>query len=461
MPSKLEIRDPIHGFIQREPHEQEIIDTPVFQRLRKIKQLAMASLVYPGALHTRFDHSIGAFHVASRVAARLLTSSTEARLVRLAALLHDIGHGPYSHVSEDILERFAVRKKLRVEPGRQIHEVLTEEIILRDADLARLLSPKEREQVVGLLNGKWGDTVLKSIISGPLDVDKQDYLLRDSYFCGVKYGVYDLDRLGENLCIHEDGEDRFLALSSDGVHVLEQFVLARYYMTTQVYRHRLRLISDEMIIRGICLGITEDKIDWLRDLYSYDGSKEFITEYLAWNDERLTARILEKDAPGGLAKEFFRRLSERKLLKRIFSCRPSDFEDPVVRSRVFQGGKELRDALESLVASHYGLDPHFVAATHVKVKSVRAQAATTEGQVTILTPHGPRNFDQESSLFRSIDEAIQEQFLEVYAAVEYRDEKEKRRRRKEFYQEITEMIKELANPQSKLFHTTAREEDKI
>jgi len=453
MTARLEIRDPIHGFIHREPHEQDIIDTPVFQRLRRIKQLALATLVYPGAVHTRFDHSLGAFHVASKVAAKLLDSSTDTRLVRLAVLLHDIGHGPFSHVSEEILDKFAVRERLRLEPGRQVHEELTEKIILNHPDLARLLSPNEREHVVGLLNGQWGDTVLKSIISGPLDVDKQDYLLRDSYFCGVKYGVYDLDRLTENLRVHEDGEDRFLALSHDGVHVLEQFVLARYYMTTQVYRHRVRLISDEMIVRGISLGIVEDKIDWLRRLYTYDGSADFVTEYLAWNDERLTARILEQDTREGYAKELFRRLSERRLLKRVFFCRPSDFEDPEIRARIFQGGKEFLTALEAAVGRQLGFDPHLVAATRVKVKSVRAQAATTEGQVIVLTTNGPRYFDQESSLFKSIDEAIQEQFLEIYAPVEYKDDKEKKRRRREFYDDITGIIKGLANPQSKLFDT--------
>jgi len=113
----LEIRDPIHGFINRRPREQQIIDTRLFQRLRGIKQLALASLVYPGALHTRFDHSIGAMHVAGRVAEKLNLAPEEQTVLRLAALLHDVGHGPFSHVSEEVLKGLSGKK--------QIHEQLT------------------------------------------------------------------------------------------------------------------------------------------------------------------------------------------------------------------------------------------------------------------------------------------------------------------------------------------------
>ncbi len=145
----LEIRDPIHGFIHREDHEREIIDTPLFQRLRKIKQLAMATLVYPGAIHTRFDHSLGAMHVAGRMAEKLLVSDSERRLVRLAALLHDVGHGPFSHVSETVLGRFARRDKLQLKAGQQIHELLTAQIISTNPHLAAPLGATERENIAG------------------------------------------------------------------------------------------------------------------------------------------------------------------------------------------------------------------------------------------------------------------------------------------------------------------------
>ena len=121
MSSGLEIRDPIHGFIYREPHEQEIVDSSTFQRLRRLRQLALANLVYPGANHTRFDHSLGAFHVAGRLAQRFGLDATETRLIRLAALLHDIGHAPFSHVSEPILKKHS-GDKIGLKPKQQVHE---------------------------------------------------------------------------------------------------------------------------------------------------------------------------------------------------------------------------------------------------------------------------------------------------------------------------------------------------
>jgi HD superfamily phosphohydrolase len=188
----LEIRDPVHGFIQREPHERDLIDTKLFQRLRSLRQLAMAYLVYPGATHTRFDHSVGAFHVAGGLADALVQSDTEKRLVRLATLLHDVGHGPFSHVAEPILQRHS---KPGIFAGRQeskIHELITAKIILDNAELKEHLSDRERQNVVGLLDGSFGHSYLHEIVSGPIDADKQDYLLRDSYFAGVKYVVLPL-----------------------------------------------------------------------------------------------------------------------------------------------------------------------------------------------------------------------------------------------------------------------------
>jgi len=263
MLDNLEIRDPIHGFIYRDSHEREIIDTKVFQRLRSLHQLALAYLVYPGATHTRFDHSLGAFHIAGGLVHALTQSDSDKsdrRLVRLAVLLHDLGHGPFGHAAEPILKKHSSPTVFAGREESKIHELISEKIILENEELKRHLSDTEREKIVGLLAGTFGDTYLHEIVSGPIDADKQDYLLRDSHFTGVKYGIYDQERLRNTLRVHQDGEERVLAISIDGLHTLEQFVLAKYYMTTQVYRHRIRLITDQMIARAISLGIEEDKI---------------------------------------------------------------------------------------------------------------------------------------------------------------------------------------------------------
>lgn len=440
MSTGLEIRDPIHGFIYREPHEQEIVDSTTFQRLRRLKQLALANLVYPGANHTRFDHSLGAFHVAGRLAQRFKLDSSEQRLIRLAALLHDIGHAPFSHVSEPILRKHS-GDKIALKPKQQVHELISAQIILEDPALSGLILESDRHKIVRLLGGEFGYTLLKDIVSGPIDVDKQDYLLRDSYFCGVKYGLFDIERLLNSLTIHDDSEDRFLAISKDGIHVLEQFVLAKYYMTTQVYRHRIRLITDEMIGRAISLGIDHDGIGWLKKLYSYDGSIEFINEYLTWSDDRLTIKILE-EAPDTYVRSIFQRLAERKLLKCILDVTAKDFTDAQSRMLIFADDNNFKDDLERMIAERWKLDPNLVICNRVTFKS----AVKTESEVSVLHPGRPRLFREESTLFSAVNQAIQEERFQVYAPVEYTDERDKKRQAREFYAEILDMISIIANP---------------
>lgn len=272
VPEPRKIRDPIHRFIELNEQEREIVDSEAFQRLRHLRQLAFAYLVYPSATHTRFEHSLGVCHVAGLLARRLGFDDDQIKLVRLAALLHDLGHGPFSHVSEEALERYSDRSKLPPKIHK-IHELITTVLIREDEQIARSLAHSDRERIVSALGTGHGEPILRSVLSGPLDADKQDYLLRDSYFCGVQYGIFDLPQLHEVLCnIADPTGDRLLMIESDGIHTLEQFVLAKYYITTQVVRHRIRLITDQMLIRAIILGIDGDHIEELQSLYAFDGT---------------------------------------------------------------------------------------------------------------------------------------------------------------------------------------------
>lgn len=192
-----EIRDPIHGFIQISGTECDIVDSRVFQRLRKVRQLAMAYLVYPGAVHSRFEHTLGVRHVAGQMCARLNVDEEHTDTIQKAALLHDIGHGPFSHVSEMVLEELGGDNFPKNEAGERdkIHEFVTRIVIRTDKELAHLISGKQREQIISLLDDGLDQPLYRGIISGPIDADKQDYLLRDSYYCGVQYGRYDIARL--------------------------------------------------------------------------------------------------------------------------------------------------------------------------------------------------------------------------------------------------------------------------
>lgn len=169
------IRDPVHNFIALREIEVKLLATSAVQRLRGIRQLAMANLVYPGALHSRFDHSLGVCYVTGLMAERLDLNPDHAELVRLAALLHDLGHGPFSHVSEYAIERYANREVIPADQKKEkIHELVTAHIIEHDSDIARYLSKDTRSRIVRLL-AKWhGPPILRSIVSGPLDADKQD-----------------------------------------------------------------------------------------------------------------------------------------------------------------------------------------------------------------------------------------------------------------------------------------------
>lgn len=444
-----EMRDPVHGFIFRSLREQELIDTGIFQRLRRIKQLALASLVYPGALHTRFEHSIGVMHLAGKLCDQLLKDREheERALVRLAALLHDIGHGPFSHVSESVLEIFYDKEKVVPKSTEKIHEILTCSLISYSPELSRLVCDDDRDRIIGLLSGTWGDRILKDIVSGPLDADKLDYLLRDSYYCGVKYGIYDLDRLLSTFEQLGNGDDFAVAISEDGLHSLEQFVLAKYYMTTQVYRHKIRLITDAMIIRALTLGIVEDRIEFLARLYSFDNTEEHLNEWLRWNDELIISAICGSQTPDGYAKRMFSDLYHRRLHKRVFH-EPLTVFSPLVREQLADKDKfrELQSALEIAVGELLGVDAKLIIAHRYKIQSVREQSRNSEGSIMIVRHGGPPiAFEVESTLFRSIDEAQKDEYLDFYAPVTFADEKDKRRKLRQYGECISAIVEQVSD----------------
>ncbi len=328
MSERRQVRDPVFGFIPINGKEAEIVDTPVFQRLRGIRQLAFANLVYPGALNTRFDHSLGVCHVSGMMAKLLLDNEEDRRLVRVAALLHDIGHGPFSHVSEEALEIYADRDSLGslIEKREKIHELVTTEIIRNDRNLERIIGASDRDKICKLLSEGFSEPILRSLISGPLDADKQDYLLRDSHFCGVKYGLFDIGQLHRELKAKDDIGGKQLMISEDGIHAVEQFVLAKYYITTQVYRHPIRLITDQMLVRAIVLGIDKDGIDELSQLYGYDGSKQFVERYVAYDDSRFLADFSSDRFKDKHSHDLLSRLKERRLLKRVYHKSVNKFQ---------------------------------------------------------------------------------------------------------------------------------------
>lgn len=283
-------RDPIHNFIQASPIEVEIINTPIFQKLHNIKQLSLGYYVYHGAEHSRFGHMLGAMHLAGLAFDSLKRNSeklgesfdaddTDKKTIRIAALLHDVGHAPFSHSLENILgdkhEKYSV--------------VLVENYF---ADLIKKANV-EVETVKNLILGDPypGKHYLSKIVSGQLDVDRLDYLLRDSYYAGVSYGKFDLSRIIDQLCVVNK---EFVVLEG-GYESVEQLVFARYQMYQQVYFHKTKRAFELMLWE--CGEILKE--NGILDYPSKEALKEkkVQEEYVQYDDRWFLNKIFDEKNP--------------------------------------------------------------------------------------------------------------------------------------------------------------------
>jgi HD superfamily phosphohydrolase len=283
------IKDSVHGDFSLNDFEVRIMDYPQIQRLRRIKQLGFTSLIYPGANHSRFEHSIGTMYLGSKLADHLKLSEYNKRLVRIASMLHDVGHGPFSHASEPILDVKHEELSVRVIKKTSLNDILTEEF--------------DTKEIIDIINGK-GE--LGPIVSGELDVDRMDYLIRDSHYTGVAYGIIDIDRIISNLKLKH-----YLILDKKGIQAAESALVARYQMYPSVYQHHTTRIINSMFRR--CLKeIINQKLIKTKNLYSYDDI-DIIS--LCRNSE-------------GFIKDIITRLDNRNLLKILDSIRLNEFANP-------------------------------------------------------------------------------------------------------------------------------------
>ena len=288
------IFDPIHHFIELEPHEVALLDAPPLQRLRRLRQLGLASLAFPGAEHSRFSHALGALATGERVLESLRRHDSgyfagntdyahQRRLLRAALLLHDVGHGPFSHACEAVL-------------GVN-HETRTRDVLALP-HVARALAALEveRDELLALVTGEPSTRypILKEIVSGPnLDADRMDYLLRDAYFTGAVNGRYDSDQLVASLRIYEFGGRPVLGVEARGLVALESFVLARYMMFATVYFHHTTRMFERVLQEA------------LREMWPDPLALDPIEHFLTWDD----FRVLEAARNGG--SEAGRALRER------------------------------------------------------------------------------------------------------------------------------------------------------
>jgi len=276
------IRDPLHGTIVLSGLEEKILDTPQMQRLRGIRQLAMAYLVYPGANHTRFEHSIGTLALADRMCKELSLSENKTEKVRMTALLHDVGHSAFSHEAEAVLSHYLGGN----------HEQIGKKMILT-GELSDIVSESFSAKEIASLH----ETPLGEIIASDIGADRMDYLLRDSHYTGVAYGVVDCDRIASSVVLTKKG----LAIRERGLEAAESLLVARFTMFSTVYLHKTVRIASRMLQRAITLALEDGTLD--------------AQASLCFSDSQMLDALCNSKKGG----EYATRLKSRRLFKKAHS----------------------------------------------------------------------------------------------------------------------------------------------
>ena len=296
----LDIIDPIHDFVRVNSNELKIIDTSIFQRLRRIRQLSGAHLIYPGAQHTRFEHSLGVMHIASMAGHALnekgIVSSDNIQNLRFAGLLHDIGHGPFSHLFEELLQK-----------RKMSHEDIGRDIILK-TQIGDLISANgfDKKFITELAFGNSKFQFMNEIISGALSADIMDYLLRDGYFTGAEHAKIDHNRLTYSLDVYKNK----LALEKSALVNFETMMISRYQMFKAVYFHKTVRAGEVMLLESMYLAEEELGL-----------SSISLDEYLKLTDEVILSKLLnlpERNSKLRIAKKIATDYLNRNLFKSVF-----------------------------------------------------------------------------------------------------------------------------------------------
>jgi uncharacterized protein len=349
-----EVRDPIHIFIKYDDYERGVLDSQPFQRLRHIHQLGMTYLLYPGATHRRFEHSLGVMELAGKVydvithPNNLLSKIKDILpelehkkdywrdVIRMAGLCHDIGHLPFSHAAEDLL------------PKGWNHERLTVELIFSDEmqkiwkkmkiapeDVAKLaVGPKIMKMIKDIQFSTW-EALLSEIITGnAFGVDRMDYLLRDSHHAGVAYGNFDHNRLIDTLRIlpkNEDVLEPTLGIEYGGIHAAEALLLARYFMFTQMYLHPVRRIYDLHLK------------DFLHEYLPGGKFNTDLSSFIHLSDNQLISAMMSAtEGPASNLRTCARRIINRNHFKVMYRRHPAD-----AQYRVFAPGRVIYEAAKA------------------------------------------------------------------------------------------------------------------
>ena len=363
------IRDPLHGHIKMDELALKLIDTPQMQRLRRIRQLGFAYLVYPGANHTRFEHSLGTYNLAGILLDQLGIENEE---IRVAALLHDIGHGPYSHSTEEMIHKYTKKTHEDVfgliKKG-EIKEILDEFSLSRDKIVKRIKGISDIE-----------------ILHSEIDVDRMDYLIRDAYYTGVAFGLVDYLRL-----IHEmDFYSGKLVVKMGGIQAVESLLVSRFLMRPTVYYHHVSRIAESMLIRALDYLIEEKRLK--------------VSELKRMDDYELNVFIKNSE---GYARETIDRINDRKLFKRALY---------IGQGYINTGDLNLKNVrrTEKEIAETVGIDDGYVLIDVPKSPKIE------ETKAKILVNGDIKPLDEISQIVKTLESAQWENWrIGVYTLKEH------------------------------------------
>lgn len=325
---KHKVRDPVHGYISITDEERDILDTPQLQRLRKVRQMGMSSLVYPSATHTRFSHSLGVMHVAGEFADSLKLSDSMYRTLRIAGLVHDIGHGPFSHTSDRVAQRYD-----------RTHEEYSCQI-LRDQMSSSLPDDIDISEVEDQIKGE-SDL---NIIAGDIDADRIDYLNRDAINTGIEHGALDYQTIIKFSEL--EGDD--IVFDRKAVFALTELLTARLYMHNAIMNHHVSRLAETILERALDLYVQENSVD----------------EMMREDDYTMHYKLIKSE--NRRMRDLYNRVISRKLLKRAYTIRGNQVAKSVVESL----SKIDEQTYEKKIAEEAGLD---------------------ETEVIIVTPAVPRS----------------------------------------------------------------------
>ena len=314
------LKDPVHSYIHI--HYEVIwncLDSKEFQRLRRIRQLGGDFQVYPTAEHSRFSHSLGVYEIVRRMVTEVKSLCVELTeyekvCVMLAGLLHDVGHGPFSHAFEHVTNHS--------------HEEYTAKIILGNTELnaiLRAVSEKLPQDIVSIIQHTNETDILNQIVSGQLDADRMDYLLRDSYFTATSYGQFDLERILRTMRVRKTAEGRkVIVVKYTGIHSVEDYIMARYQMYWQVYYHPVARSYEAVFIQlfNRLKDIFKDDKDYFEDMKVLipflEKSEVSVDEYFKLDENSLLyCCALIQDKEDKIAADLARRLQNRKLFEYV------------------------------------------------------------------------------------------------------------------------------------------------